>query len=216
MIKAYRELAGADIHVADYASLPSATSALAGRRAITDAPLATGWAPYLRWVCTGTKWQLDGEQVLLWDTSAVTGVAGTAVQVLKQWTLPAGLLAALRLLKITANYSRSGTTDNLTARVLLGTAGLFTDQQIGGSALVTGTARQGVLGFAGYCSAATTWTNFLGGGAYAMSDGSISSAAYPSTTTIASNTGALKLSMAASMAASTDLPTCGHMIITGV
>jgi len=193
-------------------------------------PDATLAAANSRWLCTdwrcefirnaaGTGWELMGPAHLLLDLAApVTGSLSASEQILKQYTIPAGLLASLRYFSVNALWSAAGTTDTATVRLKLGLTGTTADNQIMSSGNMT--AANGVFATESmfFASSATqlrllTGSNATGFGASASS---ISSFSPPQNIGISdSGANALILSATAQMAGATDAPTLSHLIIVG-
>jgi hypothetical protein len=79
----------------------------------------------------GTYWHLIGATDVIQNFTLATGTTGTSEQILKQITLPAGLLRLCRICIIRMEAAKDGTTDAATAvKVRLGAAGTTSDTQL--------------------------------------------------------------------------------------
>lgn len=199
---------------ADFAALLATAEPTAGMRARTTGPVLAGGISGVKWVYDGSLWRLDGYQDLVVDFVPSTGTATTSEQTLKQWVLPAGLLASLRYMCIRVIWVKSGTTDAMTnGRYRLGTAGTSADAAIYTLASAfTATGRQYGLDVSGFAASSTQWRSLHIDG---RSGGGIRNVPYPENTTIPSTAADMYLTLAAQMAGTTDTPSIANVIICG-
>lgn len=196
------------------ADLLAVASPGAGQRARVAGAVIPGGTPYTAWIYDGALWRLDTQQSLLDDVATVTGVTGTTEQVLRPMLLPAGLLPLLRRIEVAWTMTRSGTTDALTTRVRLGSAGTAVDTQLAQDANLNGSRSRGYQHI-GSALNATTWRQVHNGvNGWGLATNTTTAA--PLDTTVSNMAGALYLSLTAQMGGSTDTPTLSALAIRAV
>lgn len=97
-----------------------------------------GPSPGAVMIWNGTYWRLVGKTFLLADTTLVTSPADTAENILKQYTLPAGILRAGTRLSVQALLGRTGVTDTQTNKLRFGVLGTTSDTTVASSAVLAG------------------------------------------------------------------------------
>lgn len=99
---------------------------------------------YMQW--DGTYWKVMAPTAIIFDiTTQDAGSLSTSELVVKQGTIPAGLLRAGRFADIEVICGRNGTTDALTTpRIRIGSAGTTSDALALTMLGVSGSGRQGV------------------------------------------------------------------------
>ena len=195
----------------------------AGATMITnDVGSVNGVAPFLRWrVSAGLLWRLDGAQDVYVNLIQADGAATAAEQALMQWTgIQTGVLQALRYFWIRGQGSRNNTTDTVTARFRLGTAGTSADAIIHASTNtgLTGTQRSLALEYVAAAVAATTIRTIstANGPTGAAFPGTANGSPAPQQFTV-NDMGATTSILSASLqpAATATIPTFNHLIISG-
>lgn len=111
-----------------WASLPAAGLVPNKRALVTD----VGGAPGIHVVSDGTRWKpVNGQAVLKRMGAAVSGINNTET-VVAQALLPAGILQAGDSIFMRLSANKTGTTDNLTVSLRVGTAGTTADTALTG------------------------------------------------------------------------------------
>lgn len=202
--------------VADFAELLAVASPTAGVQRRVAAPVIPGGVPYTAWVYDGTRWRLDGQQALFVGLTPAIGVAGTSEQILRQWLLPAGLLASLRYMSCWWLSAKSGTTDAVTMRTRIGVTGSLADTSITGAntAMLAGT-RTYAYELCGFAASPTTWRVIGTAPLVGMISGASGAVAYPFDATIPTVNSELYLSLCMVMSGGTDVPSIPHVVIRG-
>ena len=202
--------------VADFAELLAVASPTAGVQRRVAAPVIPGGVPYTAWVYDGTRWRLDGQQELFVGLTPAIGVAGTSEQILRQWLLPAGLLASLRYMSCWWLSAKSGTTSAVTMRTRIGVTGSLADTSITGAntAMSAGT-RTYAYDLCGFAAAPTTWRIISTVPLVGMISGASGAVAYPFDATIPTVNSELYLSLCMVMSGGTDVPSIPHAVIRG-
>jgi len=91
-------------------------------------------------ICNGTYWKLTSSVTLFADNTLATAPnLNTSVQILKNYSIPAGLIRAGTHLIVRAIYGKDGTTDTTTVKGYIGTVGNGTDPGYLSSATMTTT-----------------------------------------------------------------------------
>lgn len=91
-----------------------------------------------RWfIWDGTVWRPNANYYAVLDQALFTGALNTTEQIAKQFTLPIGLLQAIRAFSIRGKWVKGGTTDAMTGRIRIGTAGTTADTQLATFALTS-------------------------------------------------------------------------------
>lgn len=172
------------------------------------------------WVSDGTQWRPRMPQTILLDTVVVTGAQQSAEQVLKSYTLPAGLLHLQRFL-VEVAVGKTGLTDVLQQFIArLGLAGTTADTQLAATATALLSAGTRSAGFAVQFEATDATTvvrrGTNGGMNLGSFDGASSATAMDTLVTVSNlQTNALKLSLTSSMVtALADRPQVGDIRIT--
>ncbi len=182
-----------------------------------------------RWFCStyncdfirnlaGTAWQLMSPTVFLFDLVAANAALSATEQVVKSYSIPAGLLTSLRWWSLQILASKNGAVDAVTVRGRLGTTGSISDTQI----LTTG----GLTAVNRYSSidciqAATSPTNLrlmAGNNAVGFNGSSANTAAFIPPINIATlNMATLDMLLTVTLQPSgaTDLATVNHVVFTG-
>lgn len=167
----------------------------------------------------GTAWRLLAPADLLVDFTAVTGVANTSEQILKQIAIPVGLLRALRYFTFKVLYAKSGASETATLRARLGTGGTTSDQAIlTNSSTLSSTNRAATAEGSFFASSATQLrgvgrdSSFGVGGFIAGS----TTTTYPTNATVPDmSANALTLSLSLQMNTGAETGTIAHVILSG-
>lgn len=174
-----------------------------------------GGGTWFQWDGANNRWVLSFTKDIIFDTTAAPGVASISEQFLKQYTIPAGLLMALRSWSIKVVAYKSATTETQTLRVRLGSAGNATDANLGAAA--THTSRSFALERQFFCPDNTT-VRALAGQAFTAAQWSNSSlnTAYPQNVTVPDmSTTDLFLTISVTQSAAVEIPGVAHVILTG-
>lgn len=100
------------------------------------------------WDNTASVWKLTAPAVLQADFTVYTaGTLDTSEHILSSFTFPAGLLSAGRVLNFKLGFGKDGTTDTLTGRLRIGTAGTTSDGAVSSisTAIMIAANRSGVI-----------------------------------------------------------------------
>lgn len=167
----------------------------------------------------GTAWRLLAPSDLVVDFTPVTGIANTSEQILKQVTIPAGLLRALRYFSVRALFAKSGTSETATFRARLGTAGTTSDQSImSNNSSLASTNRSATVDGPFFAASATqlrgvSRDSSFGSGSF---NAGATSVVYPVNYTIANmDSNVLTLSLSLTMSAGVETGTIAHLILSG-
>jgi hypothetical protein len=168
-----------------------------------------------RW--DGTIWRLTAPMDIVWDiTVSVSGTTGVSEQILKQATIPSGLLQAGRTLEIYSLFIKSGTTDSSTTRVRLGTAGTTADAQIFSNQSFPNTGRS-ITAASTYVLPSTTQIRVASaqnaGAAAPWANASTATASPVNTTIPDISSNALIVSCTQTMSGSTDTPQVAELFV---
>jgi len=91
------------------------------------------------WIYTGTRWKPLNGQALLASLDAVSSNIGSSATIVHQYLIPAGMLQTGDRIRARISGSKSGTTDAMTLRFYMGTAGTTSDTQVmSGTVLAAG------------------------------------------------------------------------------
>ena len=188
--------------------LAGIAAGLAGR--VTDVGLSPG-APV---VWDGAKWVLSSPIELL-AASSGDGASSTAEQILRQITVPAGLLRACRSLTVQAMLGKTGTTGTLTPRVRIGAAGTLADATNPVATSVAATNLTASFQFGYFVENATTLRRMGSYGGSAFLWGNPSSSAYPEELIVADvDTNALIFSASMQAASAADIVRVNRFSVT--
>lgn len=199
--------------VATLADLLAIASPAAGWRAVVVAPVIVGGTGYTRWVHDGAGWRLDGPQDLIVDTTPASAPGGgTAEQIIKSFELAPGLLSRLRYARVQCIAAKSGSAETGSVRVRIGATGTTADTQVG-QASYAAANRQLTLCHEGFASGATQWRAKVNGFVSPVSGGYGTSSIYPINCVIPATSGALRLSLSASMSATVEVPSIVDLIV---
>lgn len=177
---------------------------------ITDiGPTGGTW---FRW--DGTVWRLMAPTFIVFDTTLQSAAAlNTSEQIVKQNTIPTGLLSAGRLMALRVLYAKDGTTDAFNVTTRLGSAGTTADTSIAafGSIAAVNRAYQTE---AWYIIASTTQLRNASAAANVGFASTVSTTPTPVNYTIADHTAnALILSCDTTMAGSTNHGQVAHVFL---
>lgn len=172
-----------------------------------------------RMMWDGTYWRLIAPLDIIFDTTLATGTASTSEQILKQATIPAGLLRAGRTFVIRTVWAKDGTTDAYSnARIRIGAAGTTADALLWNIALLTAGNRSGATDLWLFPSSATQLRVFanqnIGTNAIVSWPNGGSAVAYPTNTTISDiDANALVVSASVQMAGTSNLGQVAHLAV---
>jgi hypothetical protein len=175
-----------------------------------------GGGTWFQWDASNSRWTLSFSKDLIFDTTAAVGVASTSEQFLKQYTIPAGLLMALRSWSIKVLAYKSATAETQTLRVRLGSAGNATDANLGAAA--THTSRSFALERQFFCPS-TTAVRALASQGFTTAQWSNASlnVAYPQNVVVPDMaTTDLFLTVSVTQSAAVEVPGIAHVILTGM
>lgn len=197
-----------------WAGKPSAGNA--GAQIIVTDVGVNSWA---RFRDDGAVWRLLQPTDLAVSLTASAGTTGTAEQILKQWTAPAGLLASLRYLQIKCLWTDNGTTasDNVSMRVRCGPLGTTADPAIiANTTTFVATNRSWPTITSFFAPTNTVLRALAAPGLVTEFSGTVSTLVSPVDIAVSDVTAsAMIFSLSAQMAIGTDAPTLQHLIITG-
>lgn len=162
----------------------------------------------------GAVWQPVGACDVIVDFASVAGTTGVSEQVIKQWTLPAGLLTSARYFEFKVLFTKSGVTDSATVRLRLGSAGTTSDAQILQSGVLGAALRQAGIAHSRFMASATQ-ARLVGAATTSGFQATTSASAFPDNVAVPdANANPLILSATVQMAGSTDTPSVSHLIAT--
>lgn len=198
-----------------WANRPAAASAGNGAEIVIS---DVGNVGRTRWRSNGTIWQPAGIQDLWIDTTASSNTSSTTEGLLKQYSVPAGLLTGCRYFVIKALYTKSGTSETATFRARLGTAGTTGDQAIiTNNSTLASTNRAATVEGSFFASSATQLrglgrdSSFGAGAFFASSTTSVP----PTNATIPNmDSNALTLSLTLAMNTGVETGNIVHVVIT--
>lgn len=111
---------------------------------ISDIGAAPGTV--MQWDNTGGFWKLLGITTVYANFTQTNGTATTPNQIVKQTSLPAGLLRCCRSVRVRMMFGKSGTTDAITnMRIIVGTAGTTGDTIFGQGSMIAGNRSTGTM-----------------------------------------------------------------------
>lgn len=154
-----------------FASLPAAAAGNAGKiLRVTDVgPSGAGSF----WVSNGSRWLPMNGQVNLAKATPAAGI-GTGETLAMQALMPAGLLKVADILRLSFALTKSGTTDQCTHRLRVGTAGTTADTQIWTGNILAAANQSGAF-FSELSLISTTSIQRMGQGALTTGSYSIAS-----------------------------------------
>lgn len=167
-----------------------------------------------RMMWNGTYWRLVARTFLSFDTTLASGTASTSEQIIKQVTLPAGILRAGSVLTLLALFAKDGVTDAMTAaRMRIGTAGTTSDAQIYSSNVLGTSSRQLAIPTPLFVSSATQ-LRVLSQASTLTFSGAATSTAYPTNIAVSDvDANAFILSATTQMAGTTNLGQVAHLLV---
>jgi len=195
-----------------WGSRPSA-SASSGLMLPID--VGMGLAPVLM-RSDGTYWRLMGTTVVLDNNTTVAGTGSTSEQIIKQVTIPAGLLMSWRGFRVSHLATKAGTNGAVTTvQYRLGTTGTTSDASIYTTASWSGATMLQHSG--GRLLRSTSTTNLRAVNAamnFSIDSTATSTSAFPTDTTISdSDANALILSLTVTCASALDTPSGQRLTI---
>lgn len=154
-----------------------------------------------------------GRGVYVFDVTSVSGAANTSEQILKQYLLPVGLLMSTNYIRLALLVGKSGTSENMTLRIRLGSAGTTADAQLTSITAPSLSTRSNSSEFHFFAANATT-VRHLGAAPFAGMLGGNSLIVPPVNVTVPDmSTTALYLSVTAQMATGVETPAVHHVVL---
>ena len=148
------------------------------------------------------------------DFSLSAGVASATEQIIKQYTLPPGLLGLAAWFKLNVLWAKTGTTDTSTVRMRLGTTGTVADTSVWTASLAAAN-RTGPTSSAFFASSSTQLRLLTAAFATGFEAGAFSANPYPNNITVSDMlSNSLIMSLTQTPSGATDTPQIAHVILT--
>lgn len=153
------------------------------------------------------------ETPYIFDVAAVTGLANTSEQILKQYVLPAAFFTTCNYIRLAFLVAKSGTGENMTLRFRLGTAGTVADAQLATNTVPSAASRSNASEYHFFAASATQIRNFGSSpfGGMVGGNASIVPPVNVAVSDMAAN--AMYLSVTAQMATGAETPTIHHIVL---